>query len=70
MKVATPILTWQESSGNGHNQLPGSKSKQNSNNILTDQTKTYQNPSKIDQKHDTPNRTIMRLIKPCKNMQI
>ena len=24
-KIATPILTWQESSGNGHNQLPGSK---------------------------------------------
>ena len=24
-KVATPILTWQESSGNGHNQLAGSK---------------------------------------------
>ena len=24
-KIATPTLTWQESSGNGHNQLPGSK---------------------------------------------
>ena len=24
-KIATPILTWQESSGNGHNQLTGSK---------------------------------------------
>ena len=43
-KVATPILTWEKSSGNGHNQLPGLKSKQNSNNQLTDQTRTYQNP--------------------------
>ena len=43
-KVATTILTWQDSSGNGHNQLAGSKSKQNSNNQLTDQTRTYQNP--------------------------
>ena len=35
-KVATTILTLQDSSKTGHNQLAGSKSKQNLNNQLTD----------------------------------
>ena len=68
-KVAIPILTWQESSGNRHNQLLGSKSKQNSNNQLTDQTRTYQNPPEKTRsmKHLTePSRAISNLAQICK----
>ena len=39
-KVATTIVTWQDSSTTGHNQLAGSKSKENTTTQLTDQTKT------------------------------
>ena len=68
-KVATPILTWQDSSTTGHNQLAGSKSKQNSNNQLTDQTRTYQNPPEQTRsiKHLTvPSRAISNLAQICK----
>ena len=68
-KIATPILTWQESSGNRHNQLPGSKWKQKSNNQLTDQTKPYQNPPEQTRsmKHLTePSWAISNLAKTCK----
>ena len=72
-KIATPILTWQESSGNGHNQLLGSKSKQNSNNQLTDQTRTYQNPPEKTRsmKYLTePSRAISNLAQICKHSYI
>ena len=42
-KVATIILTGHDSSTTGHNQLAGSKSKQNSNNQPTAWAQTYHN---------------------------
>ena len=68
-KVATSILTWQDSSTTDLKQLAGSKSKENTNIQLTDQTKTWRNPPQQNRsiKNLTEkSRAISNLPQPCK----